>query len=83
MIDKHVSIQILPLKNNTFSFHDNLLFIVSKFRELVQQAEDGLTSNNKETHSEFCKLQKLNESMTKDLTISQNKVKIICLPMLF
>ena len=71
------------MKNNTFSFHVNLLFIVSKFRELVQQAEDGLTSNNKETHSEFCKLQKLNESMTNDLNISQKKVKDTCYLMLF
>ena len=57
--------------------------IFSKFRELVQQAEDGLTSNNKESHSDFCKLQKLNESMTNDLNISQKKVKDTCYLMLF
>ena len=51
-----------------------IIFSYLTFRELVQQAEDGLTANNKESHADFCKLQKLNESLTNDLNISQKKV---------
>ena len=40
----------------------------------MQQAEEGLTAVVKDSHSDLCKLEKLNANLTNDLANSHRKV---------